>query len=95
MREPDGSLAAILCAANQPKITTINKQEIDRRNAHVAKQLTEKNLVAIDISADGNCCCHALSVCLYGHESKHVELLHQVAQHMVNNINFIFADICS
>ena len=43
---PDGSLAAVLCAANQP-ITTINKQEIDRRNVYVAKQLTEKYLVAI------------------------------------------------
>ena len=52
-------------------------------------------MIAIDVSADGNCFYHALSVCLYGHKSKHVELRHQIAQHMVNNINLIFADICS
>ncbi len=65
------------------------------RNCAVDRHLLGQGLTATDVGSDGNCFFRAVSVCVYGNESRHALLRHEVAQHIAGHSQTIFADFCN
>ena len=80
---PCGSLSAIFQAASCP--SEINDTDVHNRNAKLNKQLALKGLTSINVSGDGNCLFHALSVSFYGHKFNYSFLRSTVAQHILDH----------
>ena len=59
-------------AADQP--ATVSPQVIATRNASVDRQLTNKQLVSVDVIGDGNCLFRSVVMFLHGDQLRHAQL---------------------